>query len=69
MRMHQAEFTSKKHFDFFTVNLNKVKLNYNALIPARRPSPPKSGFVLYSHIKLYHYSNNYRSCLECLVEY
>ena len=24
LRMQQAEFTTKKHFDFFTVNLNEV---------------------------------------------
>ena len=24
LRMHQAEFAAKKHFDFFTVNLNEV---------------------------------------------
>lgn len=26
MRMHQAEFTSKQNFDFFTVNLNEVSV-------------------------------------------
>ena len=26
LRMHQAEFSSKKHFDFFTVNLDEVSL-------------------------------------------